>query len=58
MDVGLLQGERPGLSLPVLVPDPPLVLLGQAPVRGVARQARVGQRQGRAHDGDGPLTRV
>ena len=57
MDVGLLQGERPGLPLLLLVPDPPLILLAQAPVRGVTRQAGARQRQGRAHDNDGPLTR-
>ena len=53
MDVGLLEGEGPGLPLPPLVPDPPLVILGEAPVRGVTRQARVTQHQGRAHGGGG-----
>ena len=56
MDVCLLEGEGPGLPLLLLVPDLPLVLLRQAPVRGVTRQAGVGQHQGRAHGGDGDGT--
>ena len=51
MDVSLLEGKGPGLPLRPLVPHSPLVVLGQAPVRGVARQARVWQHQGRGHDG-------